>query len=116
MEMMAVIVIVGLIAGIAIPNFQQAIDKQYIRDGKLTLNLLLAAQIAYKERYGQYLDGDLTQINSKFNLNISSDYWFFKVFDDDSIIAQACRPTDDDCSEKYLTINSGGDISCILGC
>jgi prepilin-type N-terminal cleavage/methylation domain-containing protein len=54
MEIMVVVIVVGVIAGFALPNYGKAVERAYERDGMNNLILLSSAQEAYKSKYGDY--------------------------------------------------------------
>lgn len=77
MELMIVVVIIGVIAGFAVPSYQKAMARQKVKRLILTANLIAGAQEIYKARNGRYwcdnpLDGCavLDSINANLGLNI----------------------------------------------
>lgn len=73
MEIMIVIILIGIIASFAVPNYQKAIQKAQERDGVIQLATIHAACQIYRAQYGIYFDGtlsDLAAINSTFKLGI----------------------------------------------
>ena len=76
MELMIVVVIIGIIAGFAIPSYQKAMAKQKARRLILTAKLIDGAQEIYKARNGRYWCDfsvscmQLSEINSGLGLNI----------------------------------------------
>ena len=73
-ELIVVVIITGIIASFAIPNYQKAMNKNYARDAVRNLYLIGASQQAYKARYGTYAYSLNTTaaVNAKFGLNIVS--------------------------------------------
>lgn len=72
-EIMLVIVILGILVGIALPNFKQSIGKSYEREALVQLTSIHAANKVYKAQTSAYVDGDgltMQDINSALNLNI----------------------------------------------
>jgi prepilin-type N-terminal cleavage/methylation domain-containing protein len=57
MELLIVVVVLGMIAGFAIPNYTKAVERAYERDGVNNLILLSGAEEAYKARNGDYWPG-----------------------------------------------------------
>jgi len=76
MELIIVVVIIGIIAGFAIPGYQKAMAKQKARRLILTARLIDGAQEIYKARNGRYWCDfsasciQLSEINSGLGLNI----------------------------------------------
>lgn len=77
MELLIVTVIIGIIAGFAIPNYQKAMVRQQVKRLILTTNLIAGAQEIYKAKNGQYgcqVAGggcpSLADINSTLGINI----------------------------------------------
>ena len=76
MEIMTVVIIIGVIAVFAIPNFTKTMESSYQQDAVTQLTAIHAAQEVYKaQNSGKYWppDGssyDLTAINSNLGLSI----------------------------------------------
>ncbi|HLF18510.1 MAG TPA: type II secretion system protein [Candidatus Omnitrophota bacterium] len=72
-ELMVVVVIIGILASFALPQYQKAVRKAHERDAVIQLTSLHAANIMYEAKQDAYLAGNplnLAQINSGLNLNI----------------------------------------------
>lgn len=81
MEIMITVVLIGIIAGFAIPNYSKAINKAYERDAIVQLSALHAACQIYKARTGDYYTFDLNtinDINSTFKINITSNIFTYE--------------------------------------
>ncbi|MBI3617973.1 MAG: prepilin-type N-terminal cleavage/methylation domain-containing protein [Candidatus Omnitrophica bacterium] len=70
MELMIVVVIIGVIAGFAIPSYQKAMARQKVKRLILTANLIAGAQEIYKARNGRYWCDFLTSCGV-FNPDVS---------------------------------------------
>lgn len=76
MELLIVVIIIGVIAGFAIPNYKKAMAKQKAKRLILTARLIDGAQEIYKARNGRYWCDfsvscmQLSEINSGLGLNI----------------------------------------------
>lgn len=70
MELMVAIILIGIMAGYVLPNFDKAADKARERDAIIQLQAIYAANAMYKERNGQYLQGsfDGSELNSNLSL------------------------------------------------
>ena len=79
MELIIVVVIIGVIAGFAIPSYQKAMARQKVKRLILTATLIGGAQEIYKAKNGRYwgvpdgFDLDATSINANLGLNIISE-------------------------------------------
>lgn len=79
MELMIVVVIIGIIAGFAIPSYQKAMARQQVKRLILTANLIAGAQEIYKARNGRHWCdlspdcADLNNINSNLGINIAAE-------------------------------------------
>ena len=72
-EVMIVVVLLGLLAAFAIPNFQGSIRKAHERDAVMQLTLINGAQKIYFAQNGFYSPtgaGTYTQLNTDLGLNI----------------------------------------------
>lgn len=75
MELLIVVIIIGVIAGFAIPGYQKTMARQKVKRLILTATLIGGAQEIYKAKNGRYWgipDGpdDATSINAGLGLNI----------------------------------------------
>ena len=75
-EIIVVVIIIGAMAGFAIPNYSKSLQRSHIQDATMQLSTLHAAQQIYRARSGRYwpLDAvthsDLSEINDALNINI----------------------------------------------
>jgi prepilin-type N-terminal cleavage/methylation domain-containing protein len=75
-ELMVVVVILGIIAAFAIPNYSKAMERSHEKQILLNMQAIASAQVAYKARYGFYwpypLSGNvgIAQLNPALQLNI----------------------------------------------
>ena len=74
MELIVVIVILGVIAGFALPNYRQSIQQSHERDMDNQLKALHAVSLLYNtQNNGAFYAGtlnDLTAINTQFGINL----------------------------------------------
>ena len=72
MELMVTIVIIGIMAGFSLPQYQKAIRKSHERDAIVQLTALQAANTMYFAKNNAYLPaaGSLAAINTGLNINI----------------------------------------------
>lgn len=73
MELMVVVIIIGVIAAFAIPNYSKSVQKAHERDMLVHLTSIHAANLLYRSYDGDYWVGvnqDLAAINSALSINI----------------------------------------------
>jgi prepilin-type N-terminal cleavage/methylation domain-containing protein len=73
MELMIAVILIGVIAGFGIPNYQKAVQKGRERSAILHLKTIYGANEIYRARAGSYAPGsglNLTGINSVMAVNI----------------------------------------------
>lgn len=75
LELMVVVIIVGVIAAFAIPNYSKSVQKAHERDMLAQLTMIHAANLIYRSYNGKYwyAAGDpqnLAAINSALSINI----------------------------------------------
>ena len=74
MEVMLVVIILGILAAFAIPNYTKSLEKAHIKDAVVQLTVLHAANSVYRTQSGFYLAGNLgnslANINSNLGINI----------------------------------------------
>jgi len=88
MEIMIVVIIIGVIAGLSIPNYYRASERSYMHDAMTKLRMIHKAQAMHQVKYGEYFgemknlsDGfNLDAINGALNLSIDAagfEYWCY---------------------------------------
>lgn len=87
MEMMIVIVIIGILAVIALPNFTGMKEKQYEKEAKANLKLIMAAEKIYRMEMGGFTQNltDETAINRELKLSLptaTNRVWQYSVSSD----------------------------------
>lgn len=70
-EMMVVVIVVGILSSIALPQYQQAVGKSRTNEAIATLGMIISAQDQYYVRKGQYTS-DLSQLP----LDIPDSEWY----------------------------------------
>jgi prepilin-type N-terminal cleavage/methylation domain-containing protein len=75
MELMVVVVVVGVVAGFGIPNYQRSLNISIAKDAVSNLKLIAAAQQLYFARNGNYYPSptateNINNINDTLHLNI----------------------------------------------
>ncbi len=71
-ELMVVVVILGVVAGFAIPNYTKSVERSHRKDAESNLKMVHAAQQMYAARNDDsyWSGGNLAAINSTLQLNI----------------------------------------------
>jgi prepilin-type N-terminal cleavage/methylation domain-containing protein len=75
LEIMVVVILIGIIASFAIPNFNKAIAKSHERDMVMQLTAVHAANQIYNANSGDYWNAstsNLATINANLGINIVS--------------------------------------------
>ena len=122
-ELLVVVLIIGILAAIAIPQYQKAVSKSHATEAILNLKTLKKAQDAYYLANGKYAN-DLTKLDLDFTPGF---YFYFcreEVFDcyanrldgktpffeyaDFGTPALYCRGNQKDC-EPFSTNNTSGN-------
>ena len=101
-ELMIVVVIIGVIAGFAIPGYQKAIEKNEERVAHVKLRAIGAGMKIYNAKHGDYPNVDmpnLASINQTLGLNIVPDsmtYTCYQVSGSDLDVCKALHPKPND--------------------
>ena len=74
-ELMVVVIIVGILAGIALPQYVRSRERAMDKQAKAILSLIRAAERAYKMEIGSYYTagGNVDTINQNLNLDLVND-------------------------------------------
>jgi len=84
-EILVVIVIIGILVTLALPNYSRIQEKALDREARATLVLMRAAERIYKMEYGNYfISGVISDINSYLKLSLptaASPKWDYSVTD-----------------------------------
>jgi len=80
MELIAVVIIIGILAVIALPTYRKAVLKVRDREAQAMLKLIKEAERLYQLDYETYTNcTDTANCNALLDLDISSQYWNFSV-------------------------------------
>ncbi len=70
-EVIVVIIILAVIAGVALPNYRKTVERSYQQTAINNLTALHGAQQIYRAQYGTYWGtGNVSAINTNLGLNI----------------------------------------------
>jgi len=79
-ELIAVVIIIGILAVIAFPTYRKAVLKVRDREAQAMLKLIKEAERLYQLDYDTYTNcKDTAECNALLDLDISSHYWNFSV-------------------------------------
>lgn len=79
-EFLVVLIIIGILAGLAIPNFARTRERALDREAQTALRLIQAAERVYQSKYGEYWSAlTLADINTNLKLDLASGSWDFTV-------------------------------------
>ena len=75
LELMVVLVIIGILASIALPQYYRSRERAMDKQAKAILSLIRAAERTYKMEIGSYYTagGNVDTINQNLNLDIAND-------------------------------------------
>lgn len=120
LELLVVLIIVGILAGLAIPNYTKTRERALNREAQTALSLIQAGERIYSLRVGSYIacaNTDATNTNLKLNLPLSG-AWSYNVIvppnaGDAGFTARAARSG----GTRIFKIDSDdSEASCIAFC
>ncbi len=114
-ELVAVIVILGVLAAMAVPMFTKAIEESKNKEAVAALRLIRTAQRMYYLEYENYVTAATTEdLNSKLDLAIESENWRFsttkQVGPPVNFVASAQRTLTS--RQRTFNIDAAGTITC----
>lgn len=79
-EFLVVLIIIGILAGLAIPNFTRTRERALDKEAQTALRLIQAAERVYQSKYDTYWPAPtLADINTNLKLDLASSSWNFTV-------------------------------------
>jgi len=79
-ELIMVVIIIGILAGIGLPMYRKAVLKARDREAQAMLRLIREAERSYYLDHGDYVDCTSTDdCNAKLGLDLPSQYWDYDV-------------------------------------
>ncbi|MBI5024536.1 MAG: prepilin-type N-terminal cleavage/methylation domain-containing protein [Candidatus Omnitrophica bacterium] len=120
MELMIVVVIIGVIAGFAIPSYQKAIEKNEEKTAVVKLQTIRAGMKIYLAKNGGYPAFDMatvTAINANLGLSVVADTMTYQCLQNDNGETNVCTATSPDSSWSIHWHDPGGNglIHCGAG-
>jgi type IV pilus assembly protein PilA len=113
-ELLAVIIIVGVLVALAVPNYTKAVERTKAQQAISYLKIIAGGEQMYWDNNSTYVEcANSAEIRSILGVDISEEAYTFVVGKGvtnniiDSFIATATRKTD---PSKTITIDQNGDI------
>lgn len=111
-ELLIVVVIIGVLASIAIPNFTKTVEKAKADQAKTYLKVIRTGEKIYYANNSTYIAcADAAAIKSNLEAELTTENYTFKVEGNtdisNSFKATATRKTN---TSKYITIDQDGNI------
>jgi prepilin-type N-terminal cleavage/methylation domain-containing protein len=79
-ELVVVIIIIGVLAGIALPNFTGMREHAFGKEAQANLRLIAAAERIYRLENGSYyISSDLGLTNTNLKLSLSEENWDYDL-------------------------------------
>lgn len=79
-ELLVVMIIVGILAGLSIPNYAKTREKALNREAQTALSLIQAAERMYRLRSSTYYNSVvLNEINNNLRLNLAQQAWIYTI-------------------------------------
>ncbi len=116
-ELMIVIVILGILAGLAIPNYLASRERSFDKEAVAGLNLIRSAEKAvnaYREAYWPPAgsNGVIAQIDGNLSLGLTENNWDYTILRTGTgFCATAVRP-----SRTWTITEAAGDPTCSGTC
>jgi len=110
LELLIVVIIIGILAGLAAPNFFRGVERARWAEAKQLLGTLRGSQFRYKAQYGNY-SGSIDNLDVNYT---TPKYFNITVADDSTAVATGTRldvqdPFDID--GETIAINEDGNFS-----
>ncbi len=115
-ELLVVIIILGVVAGFSLPQYQKMIDRNYEKQGINSLQMIYAAEQAYEAEHNEVWPTDssihyIDDINANLHLNIMEEGFTYNCLST-STTEFKCYATHTGRRNFTLRINESGHICC----
>ncbi len=121
-EILAVVLIIGILVAIAVPTYQKAVEKSRTPEPLTTLKSIAKAEQLRKLAQGSYSDNvqdldlhltDFPEGNPVFGETFESKFFTYKLYGEDDAVATAKRRIDKEEDVYELSVDYGtGEIFC----
>jgi len=92
MELIAVIIIIGILASIAIPSYNRSRERAVGQEARANLKLIVAAEKIYNMETGNYyFSSVMADINSNLKLSLTATNWSYSITSAGTYTAAARR-------------------------
>lgn len=80
LELLVVLIIVGILAGLAIPNYTKTSERAKDREAQTALSLIQAGERMYQLRAGDFIScADTNAVNTNLKLSLTSQAWNYSI-------------------------------------
>ena len=80
MEMLIVVILIGILSSIAVPNFTGMRERALGREAQANLRLIAAAERVYElEMDTYYASSDIDEINDNLKLALTEENWNYNI-------------------------------------
>ncbi len=87
-ELLVVVLIIGILAAVALPQYQKAVTKSRLSEMQINLQNLIQAEQAYFLAHNEYAQGYTAFLNNKLDLNWPVDgFKFVEVAEYDGVVS-----------------------------
>lgn len=110
LELLIVVIIIGILAGLAIPNFFRGVERARWAEAKTIIGTLRASQIRYRAQNGTYT-ANLTDLDAEFT---TPNFFTIAVANNPGALSTATRNATQDplnLSGQTVSIDEDGDFS-----
>jgi type II secretory pathway pseudopilin PulG len=81
-ELLVVVIIIGILAMVALVQYQKTISISRVREAQTALRLIQAAQKMYRDRYGSFTVANTpNEFETRLGIDIEEGYWDYKALD-----------------------------------
>jgi len=113
LELLIVIIIVGVLATLALPNFLRGVERARWAEAKSILGALRGAQIRYKAQHEVFsINNTLGELDVNLTGGAAGKFFTFSAADDpnNSTYIAAARRNSGDYNGETISINETGDF------
>jgi type IV pilus assembly protein PilE len=119
-EILTVVLIIGILIALALPNFGTMKERALDREAKANLKLIQAAEKIYRMEYLVYQDaGDTGEVNQELKLSLpagDNSNWLYSITGGNELDARVTRNIDaSDPWYREFKIDASGEPCCVSG-
>lgn len=114
LELLVVLIIIGVLAGVALPSFNKAKESALEKEAQTNLRLISAAEkIYHMENNIYFTSADRIAINDNLKLSLPAQNWNYKIVTGAGFTAKAQRAND---ATNVWCIDQAADDPYKTGC